>query len=278
MEILFNELSLSGQFASQDSFMTDGLPPFIGVLKEMQDFSITLLKKSDAWERMVTPTSSLYMIVVNNDYRKSDAIRRLKLAISALIKDPFWDPDTKQDPNITYTLDGVDIWGASPAEACERDRTLISFVSSAMSSHPLNVSRNGLAFKLNNLTQPGTLRESFWTNGLITFETYLKARFSNSKLDFSRVEDEIGFNGVQAPEQALYIDAFRKFDELSWDQILGDRGLNYKEYNGTINDAYRGKKTYKFRASEKIRCHGYREKDQFVIIGFEVDHKLSDEG
>jgi hypothetical protein len=65
---------------------------------------------------------------------------------------------------------------------------------------------------------------------------------------------------------------------LPWDQIHTDKGLDYKEYHETIGMHYRGVKTYKFRASQKFRCHGYREKDSFVVIGFETDHKLSDRG
>lgn len=278
MQILFNELSLTGQFSDQDTFVSSALLPFVGVLKEMQGFSTLLLKKSDVWDKMITPTSTLHSLLVNNVLRTYDEVRRLKSAIAELTKEPFWDFESKQDPDTTYFLDGADVWGSSPAEACERDKTMVSFISSSASSDPLNIIRNGINVPLLNLTCSGKLTEHLWAKDQISFESYLKTRFSGGKLDFSRVDGKMGFAGIQSTEQSLFIDTFRKFEELDWDQIITDRGLDYKEYGGDVSRAYRNLKTYKFRASEKIRCHGYREKDTFVVIGFEIDHKLSDRG
>lgn len=278
MQVLLNELSLTGQFSDQDAFIRNGLYPFVGVLKEMQEFPTLLLKKSDVWERMITPTVTLHALLNNNSFRKSDEVRRLKTTIDHLTKEPFWDSDSKQNGNTTYLLDENNIWGSSPAEACERDKILISFVSSSVSLDPLNIMRNGIDESLLNLTCAGKFTEFLWNKNKISFESYLKARFSRSKLDFSRVDDKIGFSRIQTAEQSLFLDTFRKFEELSWDQIHTDNGLDYKEYHETINVLCQGKKTYKFRASKKFRCHGYRNKDSFVVIGFETDHKLSDRG
>jgi len=52
----------------------------------------------------------------------------------------------------------------------------------------------------------------------------------------------------------------------------------FKEYQNTINQNYRHMKTYKFRVSQKFRCHGFRKNDLFMVIGFETDHKRSDRG
>ena len=278
MQILFNELSLTGQFSDQDAFVRNGLLPFVGILKEMQGFSTLLLKKSNVWDKMITSSNTLHAFLINNAFRKSDEVRRLKSAIADLTKEPFWDSDSKQNSDSTYLLDGADIRGSSPAEACERDKVVVSFVSSSASLDPLNVIRNGVNIPLLNLTRSGKLTEFLWANNQISFESYLKAKFSGGKLDFSRTDEKLGFSGIQSSEQSLFVDTFRKFEELTWDQIHSDRGLDYKEYHGIIGMRYRDLKTYKFRASERIRCHGYREKNSFVVIGFETDHKLSDWG
>jgi len=276
MQILFNELSLTGQFSDIDTFIKDGLLPFVGVLKEMHGFATPLLKKSDVWNKMITPTSTLYLLLVARP--TSDEVRRLKSAIASLTKEPFWDTDSKQDPNSTYLLDEIDISGSSPAEACERDKVVVSFVSSPVSLDPLNIIRNEMTVPLLNLTCSGRLTELLWANKQISFESYLKTRFSGGRLDFSRVDDNMVFSRIESTERSLFVDTFKKFETLTWDQLHTDRGLDYKEYHGTIAMSYRGRKTYKFRASQKIRCHGYREKDSFVVIGFETDHKLSDRG
>ena len=278
MEILFNELSLTGQFPDQDAFVRNGLLPFVRLLKEMQGFSTLLLKKSDVWNHKITPTSTLHTFLINKAFRRLDEALRLKSAIADLTKEPFWDSDSKQNAAYTYLLNGVDIGGSSPAEACERDKVIVSFVLSATSLDPLNIVRNGINVSLLNLTRSGRLTEHLWANNHISFESYLKARFSGGKLDFSQVREKMDFSGLQSAEHSLFVDTFRKFETLTWDQIHDDKGLDYKEYHGMIGMPYRNKKTYKFRASEKIRCHGYRVKDSFVVIGFETDHKLSDQG
>ncbi len=278
MQILFNELSLDGQFADQAAFIKNGLVSFVAVLKEMQGFSTLMLKRSDVWNNKITPSSTLHSFLINNEFRKSDEVRRLKSAIASLTKEPFWDYDSKQNPESKYFLDGVDVRGSSPAEACERDKVVVSFVSSATSLNPLNIIRNTVNIPLLNLIHPGKLTEFLWANNQISFESYLKVRFSGSKLDFSKVDEKMGFSDIQPSEQSIFIDTFRKFDALSWSQIHTDKGLDYKEYRDNIGMTYRDIKTYKFRASQKFRCHGFRVRNSFMVIGFETDHKLSDRG
>lgn len=278
MQILFNELSLTGQFSDQGAFVKNGLLLFVGVLKEMQGFSTLLLKKSDVWNNKITPSYTLHSFLISNEFRKSDEARSLKLAIDRLTKEPFWDFDSKQTLDSTYFFDGTDIRGSSPAEACERDKIVVSFVSSPTSLDPLNIVWNGVNIPLLNLTCSGKLTEFLWTNNQISFESYIKVRFSGGKLDFSRVDEKMGFSVIQPSERSVFIDTFRKFETLSWSQIHTDKGLDYKEYHENIGMNYRNIKTYKFRASQKFRCHGYREKNSFVVIGFETDHKLSERG
>lgn len=275
MEILFNELSLTGQFDSLDDFTKNALLPFIVILKEIQNFSTLLLKKSDVWERMVTPDNNLHSVLV---CRTSDEARRFKSAVATLTREPFWDFDSKQDEATVYLLNGNDIKGSSPAEACERDQIVVSFISSATSCNPLHILRNDLNIPLINLTSSGILPDLLWNQKKITFESYVKIRFTGERFDFSRVEKNMGFSDIQTQEQDLFIDTFRKVEKLTWNQIYSDDGLKYKEYHGQLSESFRGKNTYKFRASQKIRCHGYRENNLFVVIGFEVDHGVSDRG
>lgn len=278
MQILFNELSLSGQFSDQVDFVKNGLLSFIGVLREMQGFSALLLKRSDVWKYKITPTKTLHSFLINNEFRKFDEVRRLKSAIVGLTKEPFWDFDSKQDLKSTYFFDENDIRGSSPAEASERDKVVVSFVSSPTSLDPLNIIRNDVTIPLLNLTRSGKLTEFLWSNNEISFESYLKVRYSGGKLDFSKLDEKISFSSIQSSEQFVFIDTFRKFEELTWSQIHTDKGLDYKEYHGSIGITYRDIKTYKFRVSQKFRCHGFREKNSFIVIGFETDHKLSNRG
>jgi hypothetical protein len=220
MDVLLNELSLEGQYPNTEVFLQTGLMSVIGVLREMQSFDTTLLKKSDVWSRMVTQGQTLHSLLTGPLSRSADEIRRLKISIANLQNDPYWDDDSRQPQDTSYIFNGQSIVGTSPAEACERERIILSFLSSAFSVNPFCVIRNNLPIKLYN----------------------------------------------------------RKFEQLDWNQIHIDKGLDYKEFQNTLGAAYSGKRTYKFRTSRKFRCHGYRQNERFVVIGFETDHDLSDRG
>jgi hypothetical protein len=252
MEILFNELSLTGQFSDQEDSIKNGLIPFISVLKEIEGFSFLLLKKSDLWNYMVTPSDTLHSILIN----KSDEVRRFKSALVRLTKEPFWDVDTKQCSENTYFFNGFDIRGTSPAEACERDQVIISFALSKTSLNPLNITKNGKNIKILNLMHSGEFSEFLWERKKISFESFIKSKFSKGKLDFSKMDEKIGFHKIHPSEEDIFVEAFKKFENLSWKQIYTDKGFNYKEYHENISIHYRGIKTYKFRVSQKFRCHG----------------------
>ncbi len=274
MQILFNELSLAGQFQDEEAFISTGLVPFIKVLKEMQSFAVLLLKKSDVWKKNATPSQNLHSLLVGSTYRTRDEIRRFKSVVAGLTKEPFWDSETKQSSETDYYLGSENISGSSLAEACERDKAVVSFVKSKTSFSPILLKKQDEDIVLMNLTAAGELTDHLWGTRKISFEAFLKSKFSGSKLDFTYTENF----SVQVDQQNLLIDTFLKFEKMSWEQIYTDSGLNYKEFHGVIDYRFKSIKTYKFRASGKIRCHGYREKDTFFVVKFETDHKMSDKG
>jgi len=274
MQILFNELSLDGQFQDEEAFISTGLVPFIKVLKEMQSFAVLLLKKSDVWKRNATPSQNLHSLLVGSTYRAKDEIRRFKSALASLTKEPFWDSETRQNTETAYYLESEDVSGSSLAEACERDKSVVSFVKSKTSFSPIFLKKQNEEIALMNLTATGELTDHLWETRKISFEAFLKSKFSGNKLDFTYTENF----SVQIDQQNLLIDTFLKFEKMSWDQIYTDSGLNYKEFHSVIDFRFKSVKTYKFRASGKIRCHGYRERNTFFVLKFETDHKMSDKG
>lgn len=278
MDILFNELSLCGQFNNFDDFVARGLHSFLGVMKRMEGVRTLVLKKSDFWSRSVTKDHTLHTIMHSTDFRKTDETRRLKLALIGLTVEPFWDSHSKQDNASIYMCNAIDVSGSSIAEASERDRVLISFECSDFSSDPLIVSINKNQIDLKNLTNTDAFVEYLWSVGEFTFEDYIKSKFSLEKLNFSHIDEMMGFDQIESSEFSVFIDAFRTFNCLSWTEIYSHTGLNYKEYKGVISPRYKNVQTFKFRVTQKIRCHGYRDGESFIVIGFELDHKLSDRG
>ena len=60
-----------------------------------------------------------------------------------------------------------------------------------------------------------------------------EARIGGGKLDFSLIDDTHGFSLIDNENQNEFIDSFRKFEELDWNAIATDNGLDYKTYNKT---------------------------------------------
>lgn len=113
---------------------------------------------------------------------------------------------------------------------------------------------------------------------------YCLRKFKDSNLNFSLLEDTHGFNILSIYQQKKFLSTFHIFSQMSWDDILkssaNKKGLNYKSYDGDCfkNTEYSKKNIFKFRTSQKYRCFGYRDKDVFFVLRFEIDHKISDNG
>lgn len=120
----------------------------------------------------------------------------------------------------------------------------------------------------------------------ITINEYINTRYKNTRLNFSRLEEDFGFESLEKNEIEDCIESFDRFvDHENWENLNRDRSLNYKEYSPSSkkddwfrNTEYSGKKIYKFRCANPKRCFGYRENDQFYVLRIERNHKISDKG
>ena len=128
MEIVLNELSLDGQFASIPSFF-DSLLSMIKVQKIIESADATLLRHHDLYARPVTQQHTLHQIITDNSIKTTPNVRVFKRLLIDLMKDrPFWTEDQRHDTNDRYTCDfDIAPFGHSLAEACERDKVILSF-------------------------------------------------------------------------------------------------------------------------------------------------------
>ncbi|MDR2449221.1 MAG: hypothetical protein LBD52_04600 [Prevotellaceae bacterium] len=139
MEILINELSLTGQFDSTEQFLTDALWPFLKVMKEIDPEINTIYKKQDLWNYRVTTTDTLHDVLL----QRTDEARRLKSLMSCLLAEPYWESSQKHSPDYNYNCNNTNVCGQSIAEACERDRIVVSFTHPDFSARQLYVSKAG---------------------------------------------------------------------------------------------------------------------------------------
>jgi len=272
MEILINELSLSGQFQSIENFIEAGLRPFIKVLNDIDFQSNSLYKKYDFYSSKITSQHTIHDTLIGIVSRQYDEIRKFKSQLAKLIDEPYWENSAKHSANSVYLYNGKNVCGFSLAEACERDKIVISFNHNDFKVIQLLISKNKNEVEIDNLFDFGHYTQIAYQRNFIDFEEYCRKIFSKSKLNFSKIDTKQGFALVEKEEEDLFYKGFKKFSESSWIQIGADNGLCYKEYKGGFKNT--SEKIYEFRFSEKYRCFGYKKDDTFFVLRFELEHKL----
>lgn len=278
MDILINELSLSGQFDSTEQFVREALPPLLAVLKEVDSTKDVLLKKYDLYAAKIDSETSIHDIIIGQTSRLYDEIRKFKSQLATLLENPYWEDDRKHSVDCTYIYNDRDICDYSIAETCERDRVAISFIHPDYSETELTIFKDDdIIIKIDNLFNKGHYTETAWRRENISCQEYCMRKFTGGKLNFSRIDEKESFLLLKKEDQSLFIDGFRKFTELSWHQIGVDDALDYKPYSDN-NKVFKDipYKIHKFRTSQKYRCFGYADNGVFYVLRFDLEHKLSD--
>lgn len=279
MDICLNEWSLEGQFASETECLEQAVYPLLDVLRRMERAAHVLYKTYTLYERRVTPSVTLHALLTGCTSRDRDELRRLKTLLARLFDHPYWEDAPRHSGADDYTCCGVPAGGTSLAEACERDRLLLSFLHPAFSALSVEVRKNGTGVELGNFHECGGYMETLRRRGAIAFADYVRFRYGRGKLNFDRLAGKSGFGLLTAREEAEFEDAFRLFDTLSWTEIYVYDALDYKEYTNARKDSialFRSKKIYKFRTSGKFRCFGEVSGGVFYVLLFDLTHKLSD--
>ncbi|PAD85752.1 hypothetical protein CHH55_21940 [Niallia circulans] len=283
MEVLLNELSLEGQFSTIDDFLIS-LREMIVVQKIMDKGQIKLLKHYNLMNEQVTKTHTLHEILTDNSVKTTNEIRRFKMYLKRLLSEPsFWHENQIHNNTDSYVCTFTEkINDYSLAEACERDRKVFSFKNNRFIDDIIEINKNNTKIDLLNFHNRHLLCDILFESGIINELEYCEFQFSQN-LSFKYIEEEYSFNILTFEEKKMFISTFSMFTKMSWDDILVNDGLEYKQYdpsknNWFKNSPYEDKKIYKFRTSQKCRCFGYRENDIFYVLRFERDHKISDNG
>ncbi|WP_341279439.1 hypothetical protein [Paenibacillus sp. FSL H8-0537] len=288
MELILNELSLDGQFTSVQSFM-DSLSPMIKLQKIIESTNVVMLRHHELYNRKVTLNITLHHVLTDNSVKTSNEIRVFKRLLQKLMSDdPFWTYAPKHSKADSYYFEylmGLTS-GNALAEACERDKVILSFEHEHFKMDTVEVLKNGTPVVLINVTNPIILSNLLWENKLIVnARDYCVYRYDETNLSFQMLEQEHGFEQLELEEIKAFLSSFDSFIQLSWDDILIHDGLQYKPYSPSRqqddwfrNSVHREKTISKFRTSQKYRCYGYRENNIFHVIRFERDHRRSDHG
>lgn len=279
MEVLINELSLHGQYQSENHFAETGVLSFVSVIKELNNERDKVFRKYDLYNYNITSECTLYDFLKSGTARISDATRKAKSILTGFVlNEPYWEDSQKHSLDSSYVLNNKNVVTSSLAEACERDRVIISFKSDKFNTNAIEINKDDSEqITLNNLFDKGHCNELNRKNNYINIDEYCVTRFKGDKLDFSQIDNKLGFALLKREDEELFIDAFRKFSELSWQQISVDDALDYKPYPDN-DEVFKTvpHKIHKFRVTQKYRCFGYTVNGVFHILRFDLEHKLSD--
>ena len=283
MEVLINELSLNGQFLSKHKFL-DNLQNILHIIKLIEKLEFNLLKHHSLYSSQITMSETFIQITQSRD----DRIRKLKSSLLKLSdQPPFWNETQRHNCHDSYTYNTNNICNTSLAESCERDKMILSFIHSDFSQVDLLVQKNNTNIDIYNIIDKDQFLEYLLSNSQIEPLTYCQLKFENSNLNFSKIENRYEFDSLVTQEQIeAFILAFDGFSKMSWEDIIKSDSLEYKQYSkpkkkkkGWFRDGlYKNTDIYKFRVTQTYRCFGYREKDKFFVLRFEIDHKISDKG
>jgi hypothetical protein len=167
MQILLNELSLSAQFTSVDNFVQQGVLNLLRVLSELKDED-EILKKYNFYSYHVTSTHSVHDVLTGSVSRTFDELRKFKIHLSKVLDKPYWEEDQRHNNQSNYLFGTNSVVGSSIAEACERDRVIISFTHLNFQTASIIVNKNGGNITLDNLFDDGHYTTLLHTKGLLT--------------------------------------------------------------------------------------------------------------
>lgn len=293
MEILLNEKSLNGQFHNLDEFC-DTLPEMSINLKILDEMCVTILKHSSLYECKITEDLTIRDLQNNKGMvlpQDRDKVRRWKsLLFSVTNAPPFWDVlEQSIESAAECTWRGNDVSHTSLGEAARRNVNVLSFRHALFSDTRLEVLLSGIRKDIVSFVSTKYLTEFYYNMGIMNIVSYLHRRYSSGRINAQQIDTVKGsVEDLQKAEIPELLEALKRFEEMeSWNEIVHDRFFNYKKYQPSSKEVdwfahseYSNKQIDKFRCGEhsRIRCFGYREGEQFVLLRVERDHSISDNG
>lgn len=164
MEIVLNDFSVTGQFASLDEFVDYVLGKLSPVLDCMVEREIPFLKKQDFYSSRITSDMSLHDILLRTGDPALAVIRRY---ISALAyQQPYWDDDLKSRVDVSYDYPAK---GQEPncfTEVIERKGALLSFPSGEFQDAEFTCRRQDEMVSVYNITEKKSFLRAYLKDGM----------------------------------------------------------------------------------------------------------------
>jgi hypothetical protein len=288
MEILLNELSLDKQFSTLDDFIENSLFGFVEIVTFFIESGNCPMKNYDFYNCKITQIDTFYSLITNKSiYRISDIVRKYKTTLDRINREPFWESNKLHNTELIYSWNDKIVTGTSVAESFERNSFLISFKPSKFELDKLIVQKEYKETKeIHNITELNSALKYLYDNNCLRFYDFCKYYYKETKLSFEHINKEKSFDLISdKKDENEFLNSFNMFSEMTWFDIIAQGGKGENKV-GLAYSKYHKQEAFssynlsniidKFRCSQKIRVFGYRNKDKFYVLEFDMNHRLSD--
>lgn len=275
MEVIVNEFSIK-EIKKEEDFLE-----YIRLLKFGINNNILLLKKTNIYDEFtgieIDGKKIKILEILRNS--RSDTIKALKNQLLSLIKEPFWDTNSRQSEVHFYLCEITEEYnGYGVAEASERNQKVFSFNDKTdiniLKKAVYGTTSNEEKIKIKNINSLNNFLEVLFTEELIDEKLFLQNYdFKNYNFENLAILDCM----ISKSEKRNFLnDCLRndlKNNFIEFDNFSTPEKKKYEE--APFYKEYFEKKLHKYRINSSARCWGYASCNKFIPIYIEKDHSIS---
>lgn len=269
MEVIFNDFSIHEQYADIESFVDDMFDNFMVPFNMLTEHNHYLLGGYNTYSNKITPQLSINDLFVGS--RKYPEITKIKSLLVGLVKDPYWEQDSKTECGSVYYSDLLEINDNKPnsiTESVERDRVLLSLKDDIFDDNRIQVKKDSNNVELINIYDVESVSEWLFSNGDILFSQMLQNVSKSHNVIFCKDVSgnyfaESGFenssfntiDGIQIMKDFLSFIVGIENGEVkeSFHDTITHKGITYHEFRTSLSQ-HRLYRIYYFLEGSKICC------------------------
>lgn len=270
MNLILNDISLQGQFSNLDEFTDEINTNLLPLLKTAKDLSLSILKDSTTYSRLVTEDMILADVIQTKG--DPDILALKKYLVDISYNEPYWNDDIQTDCSCGYLCKYVEYVPNCFTETCERDGILISFRHEYFVSDYLYLSKNGEEKSIKNCINKYIFLNHLYESKIINTIYYFKnlnegiaIRFDedNHKCYSQDAFDENNINNedlISIKNDILsMINSILRGVRTRFSKPMGD---SLFEFRTSISDGREFRLFYMYGASEIVFLNGCIKKSQ----------------
>lgn len=270
MEIVFNDYSLTAQFATDEDFIDSLIKYTFPLLDMLKKCSSIVLKRYDTYNLKVTTKISLYDLLTNNRYRGYSELQKLRVLLADLTDKPYWEEQPKTKTSSVYSTEYTGCFsGETPncfSEAYERDNIILSIENECFKNNTIAIEKDNKNDYINNFYDLNSSVEVLFQKGKISFSDLLHSISNGVDISFYMhnksvyIDNEFNDENFSTEDVAKIVQYFKNWifgiTTGSMMSHLTDsinyKGLSYNEIRITLDSKREFRIFYKLFGSKYV--------------------------